>query len=416
MQKTSLDAVKQEDPELFSLIEKEKQRQNKVLELIPSENMVSRAVMQAVGSVLTNKYSEGYPGKRYYGGNEVIDEIENLAINRAKELFQAEHVNVQPNSGSPANLAVYFALLQHGDKFMGMALDQGGHLTHGHKVNFSGIFYNPVHYGVDKETELLDYDVIRKMALQEKPKLILSGFTAYPRKIDFKAFKEICDEVEAVSMADVSHIAGLIAGGMHENPTPFFDVVTTTTHKTLRGPRGAIIMCKKDLAQKIDKAVMPGLQGGPHEHVIAGKALAFKQAMTPDFKAYAKQVVLNAKALADELLSQGFRLVSGGTDTHLILIDLNGTDLTGKKAERILDSVGINVNANSIPFDSRKPWDPSGIRVGTPVLTTRGMKESEMKEIAQLIARVVKNPDNTEIKNKVTEDVLALCKNFSFYC
>ncbi|MFH0973164.1 MAG: serine hydroxymethyltransferase, partial [Candidatus Micrarchaeota archaeon] len=358
-----MDQLREADPEIAAAIEKEFERQATVLELIPSENVVSGAVLEALGSVLTNKYSEGYPHKRYYGGNEFIDIVEDIAIERAKKLFGAEHVNVQPYSGSPANMAVYFALLEPGDKLMGMSLAMGGHLTHGHPVNFSGKLYKPVHYGVDKETELIDYDVVRKLALAEKPKIIVSGATAYPRLFDFKRFAEIAEECGAYSMADIAHIAGLIAAGVHPSPFPFTDVVTTTTHKTLRGPRGAMIMCKQAFAERIDKAVFPGLQGGPHEHAIAGKAVAFAEAAKPEFKEYAKQIVKNAKALADELNALGFRLVSGGTDNHLILIDLTPKNVTGKQAEAALDKAHITVNKNMIPFDSRKPFDPSGIRI-----------------------------------------------------
>ena len=415
MEKAHLEVLRGANPKVADMLEREKERQMQGIELIPSENLVSAAVLEAMGSVATNKYSEGYPHKRYYGGNEVIDEIEDLAVRLAKELFTAEHVNVQPLSGSPANMAVYFALLDIGDKFMAMALDMGGHLTHGHPVNFSGKWYNAVQYVVDKETEMLDYDAIKKLALQEKPKLILSGYTAYPREIDFKAFREICDEVGAYCMADIAHIAGLCAVGVHENPTPYFDVVTTTTHKTLRGPRSAMIMCKQEFAEKIDKAVFPGLQGGPHQHTIAAKAVAFEEALKPEFKEYAKQVVKNAKAMADELMGLGFRLVSGGTDNHLLLIDLQNKNITGKDAETALDKAGIYCNKNTVPYDPRKPWNPSGIRIGTPTLTTRGMKESESKEIVQFIGRVLKDVNNeTEIK-KVKNEVLELCEQFRFY-
>ena len=396
------------DGEIARVIESEAKRQNEVLELIPSENIASAAVREALASVLTNKYSEGYPGKRYYGGNEFTDVVENIAIDRAKKLFGAAHANVQPLSGSPANLAVYFALLQHGDKFMAMSLSEGGHLTHGHAVNFSGKWYSPVHYHVDRETKLLDYDAIHKQAIEEKPKLLLSGYTAYPRKIDFKAFREIADEVGAVCMADIAHIAGLCCSGVHENPVPYFDVVTTTTHKTLRGPRGAIIFCKQELASAIDKAVFPGLQGGPHENTIAAIAVALKEADREEFRKYARQIVANAKALAESLMSEGFELVTGGTDNHLMLVDLTKNGITGKQAERALDAVGITVNANTVPFDLRKPWDPSGIRLGTPTLTTRGMKESEMKEVGVLISKALKAGDSAKVKN----DVLELCKRF----
>jgi len=410
-----LDALKEQDPEVAQAIENEKKRQMEGIELIPSENLVSQAVLEAMGSVGTNKYSEGYSHKRYYGGNDVIDVMEDLAIERAKKLFGAEHVNVQPYSGSPANMAMYFALLEVGDKFMGMRLDMGGHLTHGSPVNFSGKLYDVVPYGVDKETELLDYDAIEKQAEKEKPKLILSGYTAYPRTIDFKRFKEICDKVGAFCCADIAHIAGLCAAGVHENPVPFFDIVTTTTHKTLRGPRGAMILCKEEFAEKIDKAVFPGLQGGPHNHINAAKAVAFKEALQPQFKEYAKQIVKNAKALAEELMSLGQKLVSNGTDNHLMLVDLRPKGITGKEAETALDKAAIYCNKNTVPFDERKPWDPSGIRIGTPVLTTRGMKESEMKEVARFINKAIENVGNEAELKKIREEVLGFCRKFPFY-
>jgi len=413
--KTHIEQLRAADPEIAATIENEFKRQATVLELIPSENLVSGAVMEAMGSVLTNKYSEGYPHKRYYGGNEFIDVVEDIAIARAKALFGAEHANVQPYSGSPANMAVYFALLSPGDKLMGMALAQGGHLTHGHSVNFSGKIYKPVPYGVDKKTELIDYDEVRRIALAEKPKIIVSGATAYPRVYDFKRFAEIAEECGAYSMADVAHIAGLIAGGVHPSPFPFTDVVTTTTHKTLRGPRGALIMCKQPLAERIDKAVFPGLQGGPHEHAIAGIAVALGEDAKPEFREYAKQIVKNAKALADELTALGFRLVSGGTDNHLILIDLTPKNVTGKQAEAALDKAHVTVNKNMIPFDSRKPFDPSGIRIGTPTLTTRGMKESEMRAVAGFIDEAVRNWQSDAALAKVKAKVLDLCARFPFY-
>lgn len=411
----NIENLKKEDPQVAGAIENELKRQMEGIELIPSENLVSEAVLEAMGSILTNKYSEGYPGKRYYGGNEFIDVAEQLAIDRAKELFGAQHVNVQTLSGSPANMAMFFALLEYGDKFMGLALDQGGHLTHGHAVNFSGKLYKPVQYVLDKETERLDYDAVRKQAKEEKPKLLLSGYTAYPRGIDFKQFREIADEVGAYCCADIAHIAGLCAGGVHENPVPYFDVVTTTTHKTLRGPRGAMIMCKEEFAEKIDKAVFPGLQGGPHNHINAGKAVAFKEALQPEFKEYAKQIVKNAQAMAEELMVQGLRIVSGGTDNHLMLVDLRDKGVTGKEAETLLDTVGIYCNKNTVPFDPRKPWDPSGIRIGTPVLTTRGMKEDDMKEIARFIARTISAKDDSAAKEKIATEVKELCGNFIFY-
>jgi glycine hydroxymethyltransferase len=404
-----------EDSDIYELILAEKERQMEGIELIPSENLVSKAVLEAMGSYPTNKYSEGYPGKRYYGGNEFIDKIEQLAINRLKQLFGAEHANVQPNSGSPANMAAYFALLSQGDKAMGLKLTEGGHLTHGHKVNFSGKTYNFLQYGVSKETETLDYDAILAQAREEKPKLILSGYTAYPRSIDFKHFREICDEVGAYCMADISHIGGLCATGVHENPVPYFDVVTTTTHKTLRGPRSAVIMCKKEFAEKIDKAVFPGLQGGPHEHIIAAKAVAFKEALSPSFKDYSKQIVLNAKQLAASLVEKGYRLVSNGTDNHLILVDVRKSGISGIDAEKALEKAGIYCNKNTIPFETGSPWDPSGIRIGTPVLTTRGMRESEMKQVAEFIDKALKNKDSDLVLEKIKNDVKDFCFAFRIY-
>jgi len=409
---TKIIELKKKDKNIFELIEKEKNRLKTNLELIPSENYVSKAVRAALGSVLTNKYSEGYPKKRYYGGNKFIDQIELLAIERAKKLFNAEHVNVQPYSGSPANLEVYYALLSIGDKVMGMNLAHGGHLSHGHPVSFSGKNYDFVQYGVEKGTERLNYDTIRKLALKEKPKLIVSGATAYPRTIDFKEFQKIADEAGAIHMADISHIAGLIAAGLHPSPFPFTDVVTTTTHKTLRGPRGAIIMCKEKYAHQIDSAVFPGMQGGPHNNVIAAVAVALGEALKSDFKVYIKQVIKNAKALANELEKQGLRLVTGGTDNHLILVDLTNTGCTGKEAEAALEEANIVVNKNMIPFDKRTPFNPSGIRIGTPAITSRGMKVNEMKEIGRMIASVIKNHNNKAVKNKIKKEVLELCKKF----
>ncbi|MBI5224621.1 serine hydroxymethyltransferase [Candidatus Micrarchaeota archaeon] len=403
------------DPEIAQTIENEKKRQMDGLELIPSENYVSKAVMEAVGSVFTNKYSEGVPHKRYYGGNEFVDTMEDIAVARAKQLFSAEHVNVQPYSGSPANFAVYYALLELGDKVLGMNLSMGGHLTHGHPLNFSGRFYKIIPYGVDKETELIDYDEVRKLALQEKPKMLLAGFSAYPRALDFKAFKEIADEVGAFTFADIAHIAGLCAAGVHENPVPLFDVVSTTTHKTLRGPRGAMIMCKEKFAKQIDKAVFPGLQGGPHDHVNAAKAVAFKEALQPEFKIYARQIIKNAKAMAEELMGLGYKLVSNGTDNHLMLVDVWKMGITGKEAEIALDESGIYCNKNMIPYDTRQPLDPSGIRLGTPAITSRGMKESEMKQIANWVDKVLKNKNDAQIKKKVREEVKAMCQNFIIY-
>jgi len=403
------------DSIVAGLVRAEEERQERVLELIPSENLASRDVLEALASVLANKYSEGYPGKRYYGGNQVVDEVESLAIERAKALFGCEHANVQPYSGSPANLEVYYALLEFKDKVMGMSLAEGGHLTHGHKVNFSGRAYSFVQYGVSQEDERIDYDAVRRLAEREKPKILLSGATAYPREINFKEFAEIAKDVGAVSMADISHVAGLIAGGAHASPFPETDVVTTTTHKTLRGPRGAMILCKNDFAERIDKAVFPGMQGGPHENSIAGIAVCLGEALAPEFKTYAKQVVANARALADELQVRGFRLVSGGTDNHLVLVDLTDKNVTGKQAERALDKAGLTVNANSIPFDSRKPWDPSGVRLGTPLLTTRGMRESEMRVVGELFARAVEACEDDAALAEIRGDARELATQFKFY-
>jgi glycine hydroxymethyltransferase len=417
--------LKEGDPAIFSVIKDELARQQDGVELIASENYVSRAVMQAMGSVLTNKYSEGYPNKRYYGGNDHIDISEQLAIDRAKKLFGAEHANVQPHAGSQANMEAYFALLNLKDKILGMDLAHGGHLTHGSQVNFSGKFYNFVSYGVDPVTKILDMDEVRKTARREQPKLILSGFSAYPRKLDFKAFQEIADEVGAYHMADIAHIAGIIAAGLHQNPTPFCDVVTTTTHKTLRGPRGALILSKiedrfrpddkKNLAKKIDSAVFPGMQGGPLDHVIAAKAVAFGEALRTDFIVYQRQILLNAKALAESLMDNGVELVSGGTDNHLMLIDLTKTGLNGKEVEKALDEVLIFTNKNMIPFDTRSPFNPSGIRIGTPALTTRGFKEEEMKMVGEFIAKIITDFNNVYARSKIKEDVLDLCRRFPIY-
>ena len=428
-----MDDIKIVDPEIVEIIKLENSRIRNGVELIPSENFVSKAVLQALATTFTNKYSEGYPHKRYYGGNQNVDSIEDLAIKRAKELFNCDHVNVQPYSGSPANQAVFFALLNLGDKFMGMDLSCGGHLTHGSPVNFSGKFYKCISYGVDRKTELLDYDEIKKNAIKEKPKLVLSGLTAYPRKIDFKAFSEIANEVGAYTMADIAHIAGLVATGLHQSPVPYTDVVTTTTHKTLRGPRGAMIMCREDvsprlrekykldpnknLAKMIDSAVFPGLQGGPHDNVNAAKAVAFKEALTEEYKDYCLQIVKNAKALADELIALGIKLVTDGTDNHLMVIDLRPKGLTGKgkEVQNALEEVEIYVNKNTVPYDPATPFNPSGIRLGTPAITTRGFKESEMKEIAKAIAAVIDNYQNEAVKKKVQQDILELCKNFPLY-
>ena len=423
--------LRETDPNIYNQIIKETLRQQRGLELVPSENYVSKAVMQAMSSTLTNKYSEGYPGKRYYGGQEFVDNIENIAIERAKILFGAEHVNVQPYSGSSANHAVYFALMKLGEKFMGMDLGCGGHLTHGSKVNFSGKHYDVVSYGVDKETGLIDLDEVRKIALRERPKIIVSSLTSYPRKLDFKALQEICEEVDAYHLADISHIAGLIVGEVHESPFPHADVVTTTTHKTLRGPRGALIMSKvenrlhkehfveskKTLAQLIDSAVFPGLQGGPHVHTIAAKAVTLNEAAQPEFKEYAHQVMKNAEALADELMAQGLKLVTDGTDNHLMVIDLRplGYARKGKKIQNALDVAGITVNKNSVPFDDASPFNPSGIRLGTPALTTQGMKEEEMGKIGQWIGKAVRNFKDVGLLKKMKEEVSELALEFPLY-
>jgi glycine hydroxymethyltransferase len=407
--------LKISDPKLYKIIKLEEKRQRDCLELIPSENYVSKAVLEALGSVLTNKYSEGYPGKRYYGGNQFIDMAEELAIERAKKIFKAEHVNVQPYSGSPANLEVYFALLKPGDKIMGMSLAHGGHLTHGSPVNFSGKIYQFIPYGVNEKTGYLDYDQMEKLAKKEKPKMIVCGATCYPRLIDFKKIAQIAHKVGAYCLADIAHIAGLIAAGLHPSPFPYADVVTTTTHKTLRGPRGAMIMCKKELAEKIDKAVFPGMQGGPHDHQTAAIAVCLGEILKPEFKKYARQIIKNAKVLAEKLKNEGMMLISGGTDNHLILIDVLKVGLTGKKAQEILDQVGITVNKNMIPGDSRKPFDPSGIRLGTPAITSRGMKEKEMIKIGQIIASVLKNPKNNQVLQKAKKEVREITKRFPVY-
>ncbi|MDD2871362.1 MAG: serine hydroxymethyltransferase [Candidatus Gracilibacteria bacterium] len=408
--------LKQNDYEIFDLINLEENRQETEIELIASENYASLDVLEAAGSILTNKYSEGYPGKRYYAGQEYIDKIEQLAIDRAKELFGAEYVNVQPLSGSPANLAVYLGVLKPGDKVLGLSLDQGGHLSHGHPLNFSGLLYDIIPYFLDKETGIIDMDEVEKIAIREKPKMILAGFSAYSRNLDWKRFREIADKVGAILMADIAHIAGLIAGGALENPIPYCDIVTTTTHKTLRGPRGAIIMSKEKYAASLSRAVFPGVQGGPHENLIAAKAVAFKEALQPEFKVYVRQVIDNAKFLATELVNLGFNIVSGGTDNHLILIDVYGSfGVTGKEAEIALEKVGLSTNKNMIPYDTRKPLDPSGIRVGTPAVTTRGMKEAEMKIIANIFKEAILNKYD---ENKLTElknQILDLCKNFPIY-
>lgn len=403
------------DPEIDGIIRKERDRQEEGIELIASENYTSRAVMEAMGSVLTNKYSEGYVGKRYYGGNEVVDEMESLAIARAKQLFGAEHVNVQPLSGSPANLAVYMAVAKPGDKVLGLKLDHGGHLSHGHPVNFSGLMYQFVQYEVDEKTQRIDMDKVRDIAKREKPRMIIAGFSAYSRDIDWKAFKSIADEVGAVTFADIAHIAGLIAGKQIENPVSIFDIVTTTTHKTLRGPRGAIILCKSAFAKDIDRTVFPGIQGGPHDHVNAAKAVCFQEALLPAFSQYAKQTILNAKAMAAELMARGYKVLTDGTDNHLMVVDLRSKDLAGKAAEVALDKVGISCSRSTIPFDTRKALDPSGIRLGTPALTTRGMREDEAKEVARLIDVTIQNHQNEGKLRTVRDEIRVLGSRFPIY-
>jgi glycine hydroxymethyltransferase len=426
-----MNSLRDEDPEIYKAIVSEVDRIEHGVELIPSENFVSRAVMQAMSSVFTNKYSEGYPGKRYYGGQENVDTVESLAIERAKMLFGSEHVNVQPYSGSPANHAVFMALLELGDRFMGMDLSCGGHLTHGSPVNFSGMHYDLVPYYVDRETERLDMDEVRRVAKAEKPKMIISSLTAYPRELPFEEFEEIAKEVDAYHVADISHIAGLIVGGVHPSPVGCADVVTTTTHKSLRGPRGAIIMCReedpyhdlyhedsrKNLAGLIDSAVFPGLQGGPHDHVIAAKAVAFKEALKPGFRDYAKQIVRNAESLAEELMSLGVKLVTDGTDNHLMLIDLRPMGLggKGKKLQHALDRAGITVNKNSVPFDEASPFNPSGLRLGTPAVTSRGMGVSEMQHLAQCIASVLRGYEDVSLLKAIKAEVDELVSSYPIY-
>jgi len=402
------------DTQIQQLIKKELERQENDLEMIPSENFVSLDVLKALGSVLTNKYSEGYPGARYYGGNEIIDQVEQLAIDRAKQLFDAEHVNVQPLSGAPANIAVYFALLEPGDTILGMDLGHGGHLTHGHPVTHMSKIFNFIRYKTNAEGDI-DFDNLRQMAIEHKPKLILAGFSAYSRHLDYKKFKAIADEVGAYTMADIAHIAGLIAGKQLENPVPIFDVVTTTTHKTLRGPRGAMIMCKQALAKKIDKAVFPGLQGGPHENNIAAKAIAFAEALQPEFQDYCKQILLNAKALEKKFKEKNYSICFGTTDNHLLLIDLTNKNITGKQAQSALDLAGITINKNAIPDDPRGPMDPSGIRLGTPALTTRGMKQPEMEYIVDLIDEALTNHENNDKLAEIRAKVHKLTAKFPLY-
>ncbi|NLK24881.1 MAG: serine hydroxymethyltransferase [Clostridiales bacterium] len=405
--------IQKQDEEIYGLIQKELKRQQKGIELIASENIASEAVMEAMGSYLTNKYAEGYPGKRYYGGCYVVDEVEEIARERAKKLFGAEHANVQPHSGSQANMGVYLAVLNEGDTVLGMDLSNGGHLTHGAKVNFSGRLYNFVSYGLNKETETIDYENVRALAKEHKPKLIVAGASAYPRIIDFKKFREIADEVGAMLMVDMAHIAGLVAAGLHPSPVPYADFVTSTTHKTLRGPRGGLILCKEKYAKAIDKTIFPGIQGGPLMHIIAAKAVCFKEALDPKFKEYMQNVVNNCKVLGDELVKRGFKLVSNGTDNHLILVDLNNKNITGKEAENLLDSIGITLNKNTVPNETRSPFVTSGVRIGTAAVTTRGFMTEDMKEVAEIVDEAVKNKDKdlTYLKERVE----ALCDKHPLY-
>ncbi len=403
------------DKEIFDLINRELERQEYQLEMIASENMASKAVMEAEGSCLMNKYAEGYPEARYYGGCMYVDEVERLAIERVKMLFGAEHANVQPHSGTQANMAVYFAILNPEDTILSMNLAHGGHLSHGAKVNFSGKLYKIVHYGVSKETETIDYEEVRKLAHEHKPKLIVAGASAYPRTIDFEAFHQIAQEVGAFLMVDMAHIAGLVAAGIHPSPIPYADFVTSTTHKTMRGPRGGFILCKEKFAKIIDKTIFPGIQGGPHMNIIAAKAVCFKEALEPEFKSYQQQVVKNAQIVAKVFSDEGFRLVSGGTDNHLVLVDVSSKGLTGAEAEKLLEEAGITVNKNAIPFDPKPPRITSGIRIGTPAITTRGLKEKDIEEVAGYMCEILKNPDNQILRREVREKVRRICEKFPFY-
>lgn len=407
--------LQQVDPEIAEAIQKETERLEYKLEMIASENCVSRAVMEAAGSVMTNKYAEGYPAKRYYGGCEFVDIAETLAIERAKQLFGADHANVQPHSGSQANMAVYLAVCEPGDTVLGMSLPEGGHLTHGSPVNFSGFLFNVVAYGLHPETERIDYDQVRDLAKQHRPKLIVVGASAYPRDIDFKVFREIADEVDAKVMADIAHPAGLVVAGLHSSPVPHCEFVTTTTHKTLRGPRGGMILCQEEFTKKVNSRVFPGTQGGPLMHIIAAKAVAFKEALQPEFKEYAAQIIKNAQALAATLVEKGYRLVSGGTDVHLMLVDLTSQDITGKEAEDALGRAGITVNKNTVPNEQRSPFVTSGIRIGTPALTTRGMKEAEMQQIGEWIDTILSDIGNEALQEKILGEVKELCERFPFY-
>jgi glycine hydroxymethyltransferase len=407
--------LKETDPEIYDVLRKETERQAYRLELIASENFVSEAVLEATGSVLTNKYAEGYPGKRYYGGCEFVDQAESLAIERARKIFGADHANVQPHSGSQANMAVYLAVMSPGDTMLGMNLSHGGHLTHGSPVNFSGKLFNVIAYGVREDTETIDFDQVRDLAMKHRPKLIVVGASAYPRIIDFKAFREIADEAGCMVMADIAHIAGMVAVGLHPNPVPYCEFVTTTTHKTLRGPRSGMILCREDQAKKLNSAIFPGIQGGPLMHVIAAKAVALKEAMSPSFKEYQSQILGNASAMARTLASRGHRLVSGGTDNHLMLVNLKDSPLTGKEGEEALERVGITVNKNTVPFETRSPFVTSGIRIGTPALTTRGMKEKEMEQIGHWIADVLASPADPAVQTRVSSGVREICDAFPLY-
>lgn len=411
----NLKNLKQADPEIVKIIKKEAKRQNEEIELIASENYVSESVMEAMGTVLTNKYSEGYPGHRYYGGNQIIDDIETLAIERAKRLFNAEHVNVQPLSGSPANAAVYFAFLQPGDKVMGLRLDHGGHLSHGHPVNFSGMLYNFVQYEVDPKTGKIDMEHVAEVARREQPKMIVAGYSAYSREIEWRRFKEIADEVGAFTFADIAHTAGLIAGGEMDNPVPFFDVVSTTTHKTLRGPRGAMIMCKQEFAKKIDRAVFPGMQGGPHDHITAAKAVAFGEALKPDFKEYAKQIIKNAQAMANKFMDLGYKVISDGTDNHLMVVDMTSKGISGKDCEAVLEKIGISISRSTIPNDPNPPMNPSGARFGTPAATTRGMKEDTMSKIVEIVDSAISHKEDKKKLKDLKEEVKKICAKYPLY-
>ena len=405
--------IQNQDPELYEALLGEEKRQQNELELIASENYVSKAVLEANGSIFTNKYSEWYPGKRYYAGQKYVDIVENIAIDRAKKLFGAEHINVQPLSGSPANLAVFFAILNHGDTILGMNLDHGGHLSHGHPLNYSGKKFNIVSYGVDRSTWLIDMSNVAKLAKENKPKMIIAGFSAYSRSIDWEQFREIADDVGAILMADIAHIAGLVAGGALQNPVPYCDIVTTTTHKTLRGPRGAMIMCREKYAKDIDRAVFPGIQWGPHEHIILAKAIAFWEALKPEFSTYVRQIIDNARQMAKVFVEEWFSVISGGTDNHIVLLDIfSSTGLSGKQAEEILENIGISTNKNMIPYDTRKPLDPSGIRIGTAAITTRKFTEKECEKLAKIIVQALRQPENSLLQSELREQVQELCQQF----